>query len=101
MTKTVFEVIRRPVITEKSNYQATTLHQYVFEVDSEATRSQVKEAIETVFDVTVVRVNIINLPGKSKRNSRSRRLAIRSNGYKKAIVTLVADDRIPIFEGVE
>lgn len=101
MTKTVFEIIRRPVITEKSNYLANDLHQYVFEVDSSATRTQVKEAVETVFDVKVLRVNIMNVPGKSRRNSRSRRLAIRANGYKKAIVTLAENDRIPIFEGVE
>lgn len=101
MTKSVFDIIRRPIITEKSNYQATRLHQYIFEVDGEATRSQVKEAVETVFDVTVLRVNIMNVPGKSKRNSRSRRLAVRANGYKKAIVLLAEDDRIPIFEGVE
>lgn len=101
MAKSVFEIIRRPIVTEKSNYQASVLHQYVFEVDSHATRSMVREAVETIFDVTVLRVNIINLPGKSSRNSRSRRLAIRSSGYKKAIVTLAEDDRIPIFEGVE
>ncbi len=101
MNKTVFEIIRRPVITEKSNYQASDLHQYVFEVDPTATRSQIKEAVETVFDVTVLRVNTINMPNKSKRNSRNRRLAVRSTGYKKAIVTLAAEDRIPIFEGVE
>jgi len=101
MTKSVFDIIRRPIITEKSNYQATRLHQYLFEVDSDATRTQVKEAVETVFDVTVLRVNIMNVPSKSKRNSRSRRLTLRSNGYKKAIVLLAEDDRIPIFEGVE
>lgn len=101
MNKTVFEIIRRPIITEKSNYLASDLHQYVFEVASDATRTQVKEAVETVFDVKVLRVNIMNMPNKGKRNTRSRRLAVRSTGYKKAIVTLGAEDRIPIFEGVE
>jgi len=101
MTKTAFEILRRPVVTEKSNYQSSVLHQYVFEVPQYATRTMVKEAVHSVFDVKVVSVNIINLPGKSKRNSRSRRLAIRSNGYKKAIVTLAEGERIPIFEGVE
>jgi len=51
--------------------------------------------------VKVERVNIINAPAKSTRNSRSRRLTIRKRGYKKAIVTLRAGDRIPFFEGVE
>jgi len=61
----------------------------------------VKDAVETLFDVTVVRVNILNMPAKRTRRARSRRLAVRNAGYKKAIVTLAADDRIPIFEGVE
>ncbi len=101
MANSVFDVLKRPVVTEKSNYQANDLHQYVFEVASDATRSMVKEAVETVFDVNVIRVNIMNMPGKATKNSRSRRRAIRSDGYKKAIVTLAAEDRIPIFEGVE
>jgi large subunit ribosomal protein L23 len=101
MTSTVFDILRRPVVTEKTNYLAGKLHQYVFEVASEATREQVKTAVETAFDVDVVRVNIINLPAKSGRNSRTRSLHIRSAGYKKAIVTLKEGDTIPVFEGVE
>ncbi|MGV8049928.1 MAG: 50S ribosomal protein L23 [Anaerolineaceae bacterium] len=101
MNNNVFEILRRPVVTEKSNYQASKLHQYVFEVASYATREMVKTAVETAFDVDVVRVNIINLPAKAHRNSRTRRLALRSGGYKKAIVTLIPEDRIPIFEGVD
>ena len=101
MTISAFDIIRQPIVTEKSNYLAGQLQQYVFEVASNATRSMVKEAVETVFDVNVIRVNIMNMPGKATKNSRSRRRAIRSDGYKKAIVTLAAEDRIPIFEGVE
>ena len=101
MNSSVFDILRRPVITEKSNYQATKLHQYDFEVASFATREQVKTAVETAFDVDVVRVNIINLPAKSGRNSRTRGLAVRASGYKKAIVTLKPGDSIPVFEGVE
>jgi len=54
-----------------------------------------------IFDVTVLRVNIINVPAKRSRQAKSRRLAISNPGYKKAVVTLSAEDRIPIFEGVE
>jgi large subunit ribosomal protein L23 len=61
----------------------------------------VKDAVETIFDVTVVRVNIINVPAKRTRRARSRRMAVRNPGYKKAVVTLAPDNRIPIFEGVE
>ena len=101
MTISAFDIIRQPIVTEKSNYLAGQLQQYVFEVASFATREQVKTAIETAFDVKVERVNIINAPAKSTRNSRSRRLTIRKRGYKKVIVTLRAGDRIPFFEGVE
>lgn len=98
---TIYEVLRRPLITEKSNYQNTKLHQYVFEVAPNATRTLVKDAVEKMFEVSVVRVNIMNAPAKRTRRARSRRLAVRSSGYKKAIVTLAPDSRIPFFEGVE
>ncbi len=98
---TIYDILRRPLVTEKSNYQVSKLHQYVFAVANEATKTQIKDAVETLFDVKVLRVNVINTPAKRTRRARSRRLMIRSAGYKKAIVTLAADDRIPIFEGVE
>lgn len=98
---TIYEVLRRPLVTEKSNYQLNKLHQYVFEVSPDATRTLVKDAVEQLFDVTVVRVNILNAPAKRSRRARSRRLAVRESGYKKAIVTLAPDNRIPFFEGVE
>jgi large subunit ribosomal protein L23 len=98
---TIFEVLRRPIVTEKSNYQVSKLHQYVFEVDPSATKSMVKDAVEKIFKVTVLSVNVVNAPAKRSRRARSRRLTVRNSGYKKAIVTLPADARIPMFEGVE
>jgi large subunit ribosomal protein L23 len=98
---TIYDVLRRPLVTEKSNYLNSKLHQFVFEVKSDATRTLVKDAVETLFDVTVLRVNMINVPGKRTRRAKSRRLEIRAAGFKKAIVTLAAEDRIPFFEGVE
>jgi large subunit ribosomal protein L23 len=98
---TLFEVLRRPLVTEKSNYQLNKLHQYVFEVSKDATRTLVKDAIETIFQVKVIRVNIINEPAKRTRRARSRRLAVRDSASKKAIVTLAPENRIPFFEGVE
>ncbi|HEY9086741.1 MAG TPA: 50S ribosomal protein L23 [Anaerolineaceae bacterium] len=98
---TIYDVLRRPLVTEKSNYQSSNLHQYVFEVAEDATKTLVKDAIEKIFDVTVLRVNVINAPAKRTRRARSRRLMVRNAGYKKAIVTLSPEDRIPIFEGVE
>jgi len=98
---TIYDVLRKPLVTEKSNYQLNKLHQYVFEVTPDATRTLVKDAVEQLFDVTVVRVNILNAPAKHTRRARSRRMAVRESGYKKAIVTLAPDNRIPFFEGVE
>ena len=56
---TLYEVLRRPLITEKSNFQSGKLNQYAFEVATEANRTMVKDAIETLFDVKVESVNII------------------------------------------
>ncbi|HEY3343583.1 MAG TPA: 50S ribosomal protein L23 [Anaerolineaceae bacterium] len=98
---TIYDVIRRPLVTEKSNYQVNKLHQYVFQVKNDANKTEIKEAVESMFEVTVLRVNVINAPAKRTRRARSHRLMIRDSGYKKAVVTLAADDRIPIFEGVE
>ena len=98
---TQFDIFRRPIVTEKTNYLISKLHQYVFEVAKDATRTQVKDAVEKVFEVTVVRVNIINTAAKRSRRSRSRRLSVRDSGMKKAIITLAPEHRIPIFEGVE
>ena len=98
---TIYDVLHRPLVTEKSNYLNNRLHQFVFEVDPDANRTQIKDAVETLFDVTVLRVNTINVPAKRTRRAKSRRLAVRDSGFKKAIVTLAPDDRIPFFEGVE
>jgi large subunit ribosomal protein L23 len=97
---TLYDVLRRPLVTEKSNYQVGKLHQYVFEVANNATRSQVKDAVETIFKVKVLRVNVMNMPAKQGRKSRSRRLVITRPGFKKAIVTLSPEDSLSMFEGV-
>ena len=98
---TIYDVLRRPLVTEKSNYLNSKLHQFVFEVKDDATRTLVKDAVETLFDVKVLRVNVINAPGKRTRRAKSRRIDIRDSGFKKAIVTLAPEDQIPFFEGVE
>ena len=98
---TIYEVLRRPLVTEKSNYQVGKLHQYVFEVAHDANRTLVKDAVETLFKVTVLRVNVINVPAKRTRRARSRRVMVRRSGYKKAVVTLAPGDTISVFEGVK
>jgi large subunit ribosomal protein L23 len=98
---TIYEVLRRPLVTEKSNYQNSDLHQYVFEVAMDATKSLVKDAVETLFDVDVLRVNIVVMPAKRSRRAKSRRLLVRRSAYKKAIVSLSPKDTIDVFEGVK
>jgi large subunit ribosomal protein L23 len=77
------------------------LAQYSFEVIKRATRTMVKDAVETLFDVKVVHVNVMNTPAKRGRRARSRRLLVRKSGFKKAIVTLAAGQTLEIFEGVK
>ena len=98
---TYYDVLRRPLVTEKTNYQNSDLHQYVFEVSPEANKRLIKDAIEHLFKVTVLRVNVINVPSKSKRHLRYRRTVNRRKSYKKAIVTLSPGDTIAVFEGVK
>ena len=88
-------------MTEKSSYQSGRLNQYSFVVADNATRKQVKDAIETLYDVTVERVNIINTSAKRGRRIRSRRLLVRKAGYKKAIVTLAEGQTLDMFGGVQ
>lgn len=98
---TVYDVLRRPIVTEKSNFQSGKLGQYVFEVASGATKAQIKEAVQTLFDVQVERVNVLTAPPKRSRRARSRRLLVRHAGYKKAVVTLAEGQTIDLFEGVK
>jgi len=98
---TAYDILIRPIITEKSSYQSSKLNQVVFEVHAGANKQQIKDAVEKVFDVTVVRVNVMNMPGKRSRRARSRQLKMRRSGYKKAMVTLAAGDSIDVFEGVK
>ncbi len=97
----IYDVLRRPLVTEKTNGQAFSLNQYAFEVNSDVNRTMVKDAVEKVFNVTVLHVNIVKTPGKTKRNMKSRRLSVKKPVMKKAVVTLKQGDKIPFFEGVE
>ena len=98
---TIFDVLRRPLVTEKSNFQSTKLNQYTFEVPVSVNKAQIKDAVEAMFDVSVERVNVINLPAKRTRRARSRRLRVRRSAMKKAVVTLAEGQSIDVFEGVK
>ncbi len=92
-------IIRRPVVTEKSNFLADSSNQYTFVVDPRANKLQIKQAVELAWpNVTVDKIRVANMP--AKRSRRWRRLAVRKPGWKKAIVTLEPGDSIELFEGV-
>jgi len=90
------QIIIRPLITEK-NTNLMSLNKYCFEVDREATKPQIKQAIESIFDVSVMKVHTMNMRGKLRR--RGMRFGYTAD-WKKAIVTLAEGDRIELFEGV-
>ncbi len=90
------EVLRRPIITEKS----TALQErgkYTFEVAKEANKQQIKQAVEQAFKVEVTKVNVITVPPRWRGPGRRRGL---TTPWKKAIVTLKPGFKIEFFEGV-
>jgi large subunit ribosomal protein L23 len=94
----VYQVLKRPILTEKSDYQRDD-NQYVFEVDRRANKLQIREAIEVLFDVRVDSVNTMMM--KPKRRRLGRRMIITRPAWKKAVVTLAPGERIQeFFEGV-
>lgn len=91
-----YDVLRRPVITEKSNIMMDELNQYVFEVAPDANKIQIKQAVEDIFEVNVTNVRTIVMP--AKRGRRGRKWYIRSGQWKKAIVTLESGQEIKLFD---
>ena len=91
-----YEIIKRPLITEKTNIQKEAANQLTFEVDRSANRIEIKRAIETAFKVRVARVQTLQVKGKVKRRGR---FAGKRRNWKKAIVTLMPGERIEFFEG--
>ena len=94
-----YKIIVRPVDTEKTRYQASELDQYTFEVDRRANKIEIKRAIETIYEVDVVAVNVINVPAKASSRSGRRRI-VRRSPWKKAVVTVAEGERLDVFEGV-
>ncbi|HMC38080.1 MAG TPA: 50S ribosomal protein L23 [Acidimicrobiales bacterium] len=90
------DVILRPVVSEKS-YALLDEGVYTFVVDPRATKTEIRQAVESIFNVRVTNVNTLNRKGKRKRNRRTGTFGSRSD-TKRAIVTLAGDDRIDLFE---
>ena len=97
MSKTVYDVIKKPVITEKTMAGAP-MKRYTFEVDKNANKIEIKQAVEKIFGVQVASVNTMNVLGKMKRMGVHRG---KRPDRKKAIVTLKKDSKdIAFFEGM-
>jgi large subunit ribosomal protein L23 len=92
----LYEVLRQPLITEKST-DLQAQNKYAFEIAEDANKPQVKQAVEKAFKVKVTGVNVITVPGKTRRVGRRH---VQTRSWKKAIVTLQAGDKIEFFEGV-
>lgn len=90
----VYSVLKRPLFTEKNDRLKEKFNKYVFEVDINANKIEVRQAIEQIFGVVVVKVNTMRMHGKVKRRGRSEG---RRPDWKKAIVTLKQGDTIPIW----
>ena len=92
-----YDIIRRPLITEKTNLQKEAFNQVSFEVDRRANRVEIKRAVESIFKVRVAGVKTMQVKGKVKRRGR---FVGKRKDWKKAVVKLVPGDRIDFFEGV-
>ncbi len=94
--KSPYDIIKAPLITEKSTILKEKENKYAFLVDSRASKDEIKRAVEEVFKVKVIRVNTSYLRGKVKRMGRH---SGKTPDMKKAILTLKEGDKIEIFEG--
>ena len=91
------QVLIRPVVSEKS-YQQITQNQYTFQVHKDAHKTQIRQAVEELFEVKVERVNIVKVQPKPKRRGRILGTKV---GWKKAVVQLRKGDTIEIFQGAQ
>jgi large subunit ribosomal protein L23 len=91
------QVIIRPVVSEKS-YVLATADKYTFRVHPDAHKTQIKQAIEALFDVQVVEVRTQSVPSKPKRRGLT---TGRTRAWKKAVVQVAAGQTIPIFQGLD
>jgi len=93
-----YQIIKKPIMTEKS-YAAIPYKKYVFEVDTNANKVEIKKAVEDLFGVEVLKVNTVSIKGKERRRGRT---VGRTSDYKKAYVELTADSKtIEFFDNLQ
>lgn len=91
----LYDIIKRPVVTEKSVELSELNNQYVFEVDMRANKIQIADAVFRIFDVDVIDVRTMVMP--AKRGTRGRKVYTRRSAWKKAVVTLAPGQSIAAF----
>ena len=91
------QILLAPIVSEKS-FAGTAVVKYTFRVHEDAHRTQVRQAVEQLFDVQVAKVNIVKVQPKPKRRGMTKGYR---PGYKKAIVQIREGETIPIFEGAQ
>jgi large subunit ribosomal protein L23 len=90
-----FDILRRPLQTEKTDVLKELSNQYVFEVAPTANKRQIRDAVQGIFNVTVLDVRTLVMPGKSRRWGRH---ITKTARWKKAVVTVRPGDKIDLFE---
>ena len=93
----IFQVIREPHITEKGNLQKELGNHVTFKVDKRANKTEIKQAVETLFKTKVESVHTLNVIGKKRRMGK---YSGKKSDWKKAVVKLVAGENIEFFEGI-
>jgi large subunit ribosomal protein L23 len=91
-----YDIVKRPLITEKTSIQKEDYNQMSFEVDRKANRVEIKRAVENIFNVNVATVRTMQVKGKTKQRGR---IVGRRRNWKKAVVKLMPGERIDFFEG--
>ena len=94
--KNIYEIIKRPILTEKTTIQKEEANKITFEVDRKANKIEIKQAVEKIFKVKVADVNTMMVRGKVKRVGRFKG---KRPDWKKAVVTLKPGEQIPFLEG--
>lgn len=95
------EILLKPIVTEKMTEQTEKLNRYGFIVDVRASKDQIKQAVQDMYDVEVMSVNTMRYEGKKKsRYTKTGVLSGRTNAYKKAVVTLAKEDAIDFYSNI-
>ncbi|MDR2563827.1 MAG: 50S ribosomal protein L23 [Prevotellaceae bacterium] len=95
------EILFRPIVTEKMTAQSETLNRFGFVVDRRANKIEIRQAVEKMYNVSVLEVNTMNYGGKRKsRFTKAGLLTGRTNHFKKAIVTLKEGDTIDFYSNI-